>query len=259
MGHRIKLTVAYLGEGFSGWQRQSTGRTVQGELERALAAITTARSTVVGAGRTDAGVHAAAQVAHADLPAAIPPEDLVRALNASLDPHVRVRSARAVGDSFHARHDAVGKLYTYRIRWQLAQLPWVGLRTIVTTPPTERTLTRRAVAMLAGRRDMASFSVPQDTSTVRTLHRAWIDDRRGGIDLSFVGDGFLRYQVRRMVGALLDVGRGRLSLAKFESLLSHPRPGAPLHTAPARGLTLERVFYRPSPMLKADAAHHRNS
>jgi len=88
---------------------------------------------------------------------------------------------------------------------------------------------------------------------VRTLHRVWIRGRRDGLDLHFVGDGFLRYQVRRMVGALLDVGRGQLALADFARLLDDPTPGAPLRTAPARGLTLERVFYRGT-SLRGEAA-----
>lgn len=250
MAHRIKLTVAYLGEGYSGWQRQSRQRTVQGELERALAAMTGASPSVVGAGRTDAGVHAAGQVAHTDLPATIPAGDLVRAMNAALDDHVRVLAARPVPDHFHARRDALGKLYTYRIRWRPSRLPWVGLRSVAVRMPIDQELLRRAMALLPGRRDMASFSVPQQRPTVRTLHRAWVDDQSDGVNLHFVGDGFLRYQVRRMVGAVLDVGSGRLPPAGLEELLVSPRPGARVHTAPARGLTLERVFYRHSPLLQ---------
>ena len=259
MGHRIKLTVAYLGAGFSGWQRQARGRTVQGELERALGRMTGVTPKVVGAGRTDAGVHAAGQTAHTDLPAKIEPADLVRALNASLDPDLRILSSAAVGDAFHARHHALAKLYTYRVRWRPERLPWAGLRTITTNSPTDEEQARRAVALLVGSRDMASFSVPQARPTVRTLHRAWIEDRRHGMNLHFVGDGFLRYQVRRMVGAVLDVGLGRLSLADFEDMLNRPQPGASIRTAPARGLTLERVFYRHSPLMDPGAAHHPNS
>ncbi len=258
MGNRIKLTVAYLGQGFSGWQRQPEERTVQGELERALTAMTCAPAAVAGAGRTDTGVHAAAQAAHTDLPMGIQPSVLVQALNRSLDASVRVRAAVAVNDDFHARHDALGKLYIYRIRWRAPRLPWVGLRTVTTKPPTDEEGLHSAMARLVGSRDMASFSVPQSKSTVRTLHRAWIEDRRDGMDLHFVGDGFLRYQVRRMVGAVLEVGLGRLSLTDFGTLLTRPQPGAPIQTAPARGLTLERVFYRQSPLLQMAAVPPHN-
>ena len=103
--------------------------------------------------------------------------------------------------------------------------------------------------LLIGRHDVASFTVPEAVtpSTDRSLYRVRVRRRRHGIDFDFLGDGFLRYQVRRMVGALLEVGRGRLDEVEFRRLLEHPSPGAPLQTAPARGLTLERVFYRRLP------------
>jgi tRNA pseudouridine38-40 synthase len=249
MESRIKLTVAYLGDGFCGWQRQAGKPTVQDEIARALARMTGVPTGVVGAGRTDAGVHAAAQAAHADLPARIEAAAVVSALNASLDPRIRVRSAVAVPETFHARHDARAKLYRYRISWRPPRLPWHGLRTATVAAPIDPAAVRRALESVTGTNDMASFSVPQPGSTVRTLHRAWLEDRRAGAVFSFVGDGFLRYQVRRLVGALLEVGFGRLSTAGFEELVDRPRPGSPIRTAPARGLTLERVFYRRSPLL----------
>ena len=128
MAHRVKLVVAYLGTDFHGWQRQSAQRTVQGELERAFRKLIGTPATVVGAGRTDTGVHAAAQVAHVDLPAKIPSERLVQGLNLILDPAVQVRSARMASSGFHACKSARGKLYTYRARWGTAPLPWTDLR-----------------------------------------------------------------------------------------------------------------------------------
>ena len=116
---RMKLIVAYHGRAFHGWQRQKGQRTIQGELERALGSVTGFASiSVTGAGRTDAGVHAAGQTAHCDLPVAIPPESLARALNGTLPPEIRVRSARLAPTGFHARKSALGKLYTYRARWR---------------------------------------------------------------------------------------------------------------------------------------------
>jgi tRNA pseudouridine38-40 synthase len=264
MAHRTKLTVAYLGGSFHGWQRQRDRRTVQGELERALAVMTGGlEAAVVGAGRTDAGVHAAGQVAHFDLPSPIPPEGIVRGLNGLLPDEIRVRAAAQVSTDFHARRSARGKLYSYRARWRPSPLPWLGLRCAVVQPISDPGALTRAAALLAGRHDLASFTVPEaaDEPTVRTLHRVWIRGRRDGLDLHFVGDGFLRYQVRRMVGALLDVGRGQLTHADFERLLAEPRPGAPIRTAPARGLTLERVLYRGTSLLgelALDGRRHDN-
>lgn len=252
MEQRIKLTVAYLGGRFCGWQRQPEGPTVQHELERSLDAIASGhRVTVVGAGRTDAGVHAAAQVAHADLPVTIPAEGLMKIFDGHLPEDIRVRSAITVDSEFHARRSALGKHYVYRARWRSPSLPWTDLRTATVRQVADRKLIARALELLPGYRDMASFSVPQTIPTTRTIFRAWAEERRHGVDFHFVGDGFLRYQVRRMAGALLDIGRRRISLEDFETLLEQPRPGASLFTAPARGLTLERVFYRHSTLLES--------
>jgi tRNA pseudouridine38-40 synthase len=112
------------------------------------------------------------------------------------------------------------------------------------------------LGLLAGRRDVASFTVPDAArgSTERTLYRVALSRRRWGIEFHFLGDGFLRYQVRRMVGALLEVGRGTMTFEQFQQLLSRPRPGASIRTAPANGLSLERVLYRRCPALDPDAS-----
>ena len=255
MSRRMKLVVAYLGTGFHGWQRQPRRVTVQGELERVLARLAGGRPVaVVGAGRTDAGVHAAAQTAHVDLPTSIPPEGLVRALNHLLPPEIRVCSARRVSARFHARKSALGKRYTYRARWREPSLPWHGLRTAVVAPPKNHEDLKLAARFLSGRHDWASFTVPypDSHSTVRVLYRLSLRERRDGLDLQFVGEGFLRYQVRRMVGALFEVAWNRRSLDQLQALIEEPTQGAHLWTAPAQGLTLERVYYRPSPMLTGD-------
>ena len=252
MGSRIKLTVSYLGTGFHGWQRQLRQRTIQGELEESLQNLTGGSSIVaIAAGRTDAGVHAAGQVAHADLPSAIPPESLFRALNKSLPSDVRVRGVRHIHGGFHARRDALAKHYVYRARWSTPTLPWLGLRSGTITRITDLVALDGASRSLRGAHDMASFTVPEvaDGPTVRTLYRVWIRPRENGVDFHFVGNGFLRYQVRRMVGALLAVGRAERTLEELRNLLDRPLPGAPITTAPARGLTLEKVYYRQVPSL----------
>jgi tRNA pseudouridine38-40 synthase len=252
MTRRTKLTVAYLGGGFSGWQHQDRVRTVQGELERSIRRLTDGRrSAVVGAGRTDAGVHAAAQVAHVDLPDGIPSSALPRLLNTRLDSDLRVRAARSVPDDFHARKSALGKHYAYRIRWRQPELPWIGLRSAVLPRVEDPEGLAEACRRLPGRRDWSSFTVPEVArrGAVRTVHRVELLWRRSGLELHVVGEGFLRYQVRRMVGVLLEVGRGRRSAEGLLHLLETPTPGASLPTAPAVGLTLERVFYRASSRL----------
>jgi tRNA pseudouridine38-40 synthase len=255
---RTKITVAYLGGGFSGWQRQDRVRTVQGELEASLRRLSRDRRiVVVGAGRTDAGVHAAAQAAHLDLPDGIPPAVLPRLLNARLADDVKVRTATRAADGFHAISSAIGKHYTYRIRWREPALPWQGMRRAVLPRPRDLELLERACEQLPGRRDWASFTVPYtaERSTVRTIYRVEPVRRGSGLEIHVFGEGFLRYQVRRMVGALLDVGHGRLTTGDLLDLLESPTPGAPLYTVPARGLTLERVYYRASPSLRKSPAN----
>lgn len=252
MSARMKLVVAYLGTPFSGWQRQGGRPTVQGELERVLAAVTGGgRIAVVGAGRTDAGVHAAGQVAHCDLPGRVPADDLCRALNAVLPAAIRVRGCRAVRADFHARYGARGKLYRYRVR-RRQPLPWHDPRVTAAPPNLDLEALEEALSLLPGSRDWASFTVtdPGRESTVRDLYRVELARRRDGFDIDFVGAGFLRYQVRRMVGAALEVGSGRRSLAELRSLIEQPQPGARILTAPAEGLCLEHVYYRQPPGLR---------
>ena len=257
MGGRTKLVVAYLGGGFRGWQRQPGLRTVQGELEQALRALTgDDRVVVVGAGRTDAGVHAAAQTAHVDLPVEIPPQVLPRLLNGRLEHDLRVRAASPVSSTFHARKSALGKHYAYRARWRDPDLPWREPRS-ATLPAVERGPDLAAACTcLVGRHDWSSFTVPEVAArgAVRTVFRFDPVWRRDGVDLHVVGEGFLRYQVRRMVGAVLAVARATMTGERLRDLLETPTPGAHLPTAPASGLCLERVFYRRSPRLRPPTA-----
>ncbi len=247
MERRIKLTVAYLGTPFSGWQRQQGQRTIQGELESALARVTgAARTPITGAGRTDAGVHARGQAAHLDLTHGPPVERLAAVLNAALPAEIRVRRAVEVPAAFHARRSARAKLYSYRVGWGRPPLPWAGLRRAHIDPPRDLDALEEGLRLLTGRHDMASFTVPDPAQgpPLRLLHRAWTTSSPGRLTVHFLGAGFLRYQVRRMVGLLLEISWRRQSLETLRGLLAQPSPGASLWTAPARGLTLERVYYR---------------
>ena len=252
MTHRIKLEIAYHGDGFHGWQQQSGQRTVQGEIHKALAALFRDHPvSIVGAGRTDTGVHAAGQVAHLDPPSSIPPEAMAHVLNSRLPPQIRVLSAQPVAAVFHARKSALGKLYTYRARWRDPKYPWLEQRSATVRKVTDFTAFSAALKLLEGRHDWASFTVPDPgtETTTRTIFRVRCRKLREGIDLDFVGEGFLRYQVRRTVGALLEVGSGDRNLEDLKELISNPHPGAPIRTAPAHGLCLEHVYYRHCPAL----------
>jgi len=261
MERRMKLEIAYHGPSFHGWQAQRDQRTVQGELHAALAVLFREhRVLVVGAGRTDTGVHAVGQVAHLDPPGSIPPAALVRSLNSRLPRQIRVLSANHVAETFHARKSALGKRYTYRARWREPRLPWLEQRSAVVRKISDSASFAAALDLLVGRHDWASFTVtrPGTETTTRTIFRVRLHHRREGIDLDFFGEGFLRYQVRRMVGAVLEVGSGDRDVDDLRNLIENPMPGASIRTAPAHGLCLEHVYYRNCPAV-ADAQLSRIS
>lgn len=245
---RVALELAYLGGGFAGWQRQPNARTVQGEVEAAVAALYRELVPVVGAGRTDAGVHAAGQVAHFDPPLAIPLPGIRSALNAALGPEVRVLRARLVPAGFHARSSATGKRYRYRISWGPPLPPWEALRR---APLPGRPDAARMAAVLPhveGEHDFRAFALAGHSGhgargTVRTVTSARLLARGRRLDVVLEGDGFLRGMVRRIVGALVEVGRGAQPPEWFGDLVREPSIRPPAPTAPASGLTLERVFY----------------
>ncbi|HEX7528302.1 MAG TPA: tRNA pseudouridine(38-40) synthase TruA [Thermoanaerobaculia bacterium] len=245
---RIRLELAYLGTFFEGWQVQAPReggarpRTVQGVLEDSLNEILKAEVRVHGAGRTDSGVHAEAQVAHVDLPPSapsIPFEGIRRGLNAKLAEDVRVLGVSEAKSDFHARHSATGKIYVYRLRRGDTLHPHRGLVEALAGEPLDVAAMRTAAATLVGRRDFAPFSLTgsDPETTVRTLARLDVAERGTLLVITAAGDGFLRGMVRRLVGTLRDAGRGRI---RPEEALLKPGP-----TAEARGLTLEKVLYPP--------------
>lgn len=242
---RIRIDVSYLGAGFEGWQLQEgerPSRTVQYELEQALSKLYGSRTPVQGAGRTDAGVHAAGQVAHFDVPPSsslIPPLGLRRGLNRILPADVRVNAASEAEESWHARFSAVGKIYRYRLRVEDHLQPHSGMIEALARARLEIEPMQEAAALLVGERDFAPFSLTgsDPKTTVRRLAALTVDQEGTLFTITAVGDGFLRGMVRRLAGTLWDVGRGRTPPGR--ALLS---PGPTLE---ARGLTLERVLYPP--------------
>jgi len=246
---RFRMVVAYLGGNYRGWQRQDNAPSVQHEVEKALAAVFPGLAiTVEGSGRTDAGVHANGQVAHVDLPVTIPPANLAKALNFMLPDTIRILSAAIVPMTFHSRKSSRGKRYSYRIRWDGAPPipPWQTLRSAFIRPPRDPESLAAMVSLFQGRRDWAAFTVsdPVTRTTVRTVFSATAVVQPWGLRLEFVGDGFLRYQIRRMVGALLRVGWEHFDRSWLEAQLASDRHSPDIYTAPARGLTLEQVYFR---------------
>lgn len=241
-----RLLVEYDGTDFEGWQLQPGARTVQGVLEEAFARITGRRVVVYGAGRTDAGVHAAGQVANARAETRLEPCVLQRALNASLPRDVAVRSLGQASDAFDARRDARSKLYLYRV-WNGATRSPLHERWSHPVPaPLELGAMRAAAASLLGRRDFASFRAAgaDGRTSVRTLTRLEVAGEAGGeLRFEVEGEAFLRHMVRNLVGTLLEVGRARRPAGWPAEVLAARDRRVAGPTAPARGLTLVRVDY----------------
>ncbi len=243
---KLRLVLEYDGTDFAGWQAQVGRRTVQGALEAAIERVTGARVRVVGAGRTDAGVHAEGQVASVGLATRLAPAELQRALNAVLPRDVAVVRLASAPEGFHARRDAASKLYRYTVWNGRSPSPLRTRRAHWVRAELDLEAMRRAARALEGRHDFAAFQATgsQVGTTVRTLARLEWRGRVGReLRLEVEGSGFLRHMVRTLAGTLLEVGRGRRRATSMRALLRARDRSRAGPTAPARGLTLVRVRY----------------
>jgi len=237
---RFKLTIEYAGTRYSGWQVQKNARTIQGEIDRAVRTVTGRKDfELYGAGRTDAGVHALAQVAHLDVSTNLPAESLRRRVNDELPADINILAAAQVPHRFHARHDALARRYLYQIArrrtaFAKAYVWWVR-------EPFDVATMRDAAAQFVGMRDFKKFAAQVDRdepdepapSTLVLVDRVDIIEDGALVLVGVEGSHFLWKMVRRMVGFLVEIGRGG------------PPPADPARcTAPPSGLFLERVYYK---------------
>ena len=246
---RWRCGVAYDGGPFSGWQAQPDGNAVQDHIERRLGELLQAPVRIHGSGRTDAGVHARAQVFHFDGAWRHGPEKLLAALRGGLPPAIQVRSAAVVSREFHARFSAVGKTYHYHLVHGDRADPFEHAYAWSVPRALDLDAMRAVAAVLRGRHDFRAFSAfggEERENTVRTLARLDLvpDGRRLRIEAE--ADGFLYKMVRSLVGALVYAGSGRLGPARVEELLAGGPRSAEVETAPPQGLFLVRVRY-PAP------------
>ncbi len=239
-----KLTLEYDGTRYSGWQSQkNTDRTVQGLLLRAARELLGEDASAGGAGRTDAGVHALAQVAHLKARKALAEKDLVWGLNDNLPHDINVLSAAIAAPGFHARHDAKRRTYLYRVSRRRTAFEkrfvwWVRDR-------LDAAAMRRAATLFEGRHDFASFceNAAGQESTIVVVEKSEILDSEHEIHFRLTASHFLWKMVRRLAGTLVEVGRGKLDAAGVERLLSEKSNAPAKWTAPPSGLFLERVDY----------------
>jgi len=241
----IKLTIAYDGTGFVGWQRQESGDSIQALIEDALATIEGHVVTLHGAGRTDAGVHALAQVASARIGAALDDSTLTRALNAHLPPAIRVDGVETVPDDFHARFSATGKTYEYRVWNGPAMPPFMRLYAWHVPQPLDVAKMNAASRAIVGEQDFAAFQGTggRTHSTVRRVTSAEWRANGAAVTFAICGQGFLRHMVRSLAGTLIEVGHGRRPVDDLARLVAAPERSDAGRTAPPHGLFLVSVLY----------------
>jgi tRNA pseudouridine38-40 synthase len=241
----LRLTIEYDGTDFSGWQRQDGQRTVQGALEAAFLEMTGETVIIRGAGRTDAGVHAAGQVANVFVGTRIPTGGYLRGLNSYLPVDVAVTAVEDAPPTFDARRSARGKIYRYQIWNHLVRSPLLHRRSWHQRKPLDTDAMRAAAALLVGEHDFRGFRASDcdRKNTIRWMRR--FDVVRQGALCTFEVEGtaFLKNMVRIMVGTLAAVGRGELGEATIREVLEGGDRTLAGVTAPAAGLTLFRVIY----------------
>ncbi|WP_446743212.1 tRNA pseudouridine(38-40) synthase TruA [Silvibacterium acidisoli] len=266
-GNNWKLTLAYDGSDFHGWQIQPAHTTIQGELAAAVERVTGERILPQGSGRTDTGVHARRQVASCHLRAPIPPENLQRALNRTLPATIRILAAEHAPGDFHARHSVVAKTYEYRI-WLGTEHgeglcpPWLTRYVHAVTWHLDLGRMQQAAKEVLGEHDFTSFAASDPDLAARQAENPDPDAKRGNIRTIFSseflpptaadprlllyrvrGNGFLHHMVRNLVGTFIDAGRGQIASDYVKHILDRRARSAAGPTAPASGLFLDSVEY----------------
>ena len=251
---RLRLTIAYDGRPFEGWQSQPSGETIQDYLSAASARICGTALHFQGSGRTDAGVHASGQVAHVDVPPSgtMGPAQWQAALNAHLPETIRIMASVVAPEGFHAQYSTVTKTYRYRIAHRPVLPPQLAGRSWHIWGDLDADLLREAASALTGTHDFRRFSASRGTDrdgrnqdpadTTRTVHSIEISGSPE-IDLRFTGDGFLYKMVRMLTAAIVRCAQGRMSLQEVGDHLAGPDGPRLQHCAPAAGLSLECVEY----------------
>ena len=245
---RYKLTLAFDGTNFSGWQIQPGARTVQGEVQKALGTLYGVRIHVTGSSRTDSGVHARAHISHFTLDEKVDVVQLQYKLSHILPKDISLKSLEEVDMGFHARYRAVKKTYHYRMHLAPFLPPFERLYTYHIKMPLDVGKMEEAARIFEGEHDFSSFAHKATegcakTSPVKKIYRSQIVREEGGICFIIEGSGFLHKMVRNIVGTLIDVGRGKIPLEELKAILDCKDRRKAGKTAPPQGLFLNNVDY----------------
>lgn len=240
---RYKLIIEFDGSNFSGWQIQPDSRTVEEEIEKAFSKILQKPIDLIGQGRTDAGVHAKGQVAHVDLPESINPQKLIFGVNGLIGKEIEIYTVEEVHADFHARFDACSREYEYSITKKNSPLK----RGTTWYPKYELNYERmkQCVALLSGEFDFKGFSKynEENYTTLCNIQLCEMIEDEEGLVFRIRANRFLRNMVRRLVGTIVEVGKGKMSVSQFKEILENPGSNLQTYTAPAKGLVLTKVLY----------------
>jgi tRNA pseudouridine38-40 synthase len=241
----IKLTIAYDGTLYRGWQQQKNGKTIQGEIEKAVLKVFGSFHTVYGASRTDAGVHAKGQVANFKTSSALPLEKIPFALNAVLPQDILIKKAESVTVGFHSRFDPIEKIYAYNIVNSRSRDPFRDRYVWRVPYQLDIDLMRRELLVLKGKHDFKCFqaSDKKERTSTRTINDVKLRKNGRSLCVEIRGDGFLYNMVRNIVGTLVDIGRGYLPPGSMSEIMGSKDRKKAGPTAPARGLFLIKVIY----------------
>ncbi|MCK9244104.1 MAG: tRNA pseudouridine(38-40) synthase TruA [Candidatus Marinimicrobia bacterium] len=244
MPRRFKIVLQYDGTNYCGWQRQLKDRSIQAEIEEALKPLNRNQPVaVIGAGRTDSGVHARRQTAHFDLITDLPALTVHKALNATLPDDIYVDECREVAADFHARFAATRRTY----RYQIALQPAVFMRRYVwlVTFPFELELLQNCAALIVGEHDFTALcraSTEAENKVCTVIESSW-GKNEGQLIYTITANRFLHGMVRMLVGSMMEIARGKYPIAAFKNLLGNNSPEMQVYTAPAQGLVLWNVKY----------------
>ena len=239
---RYRLFIEYLGTNYHGWQRQPNAITVQEKIEEVLRQVMQQEITIFGQGRTDSGVHALAQTAHFDAESALDLDSLKYALLGLLPSDIAVWEIDQVSDEFHARFDATSRSYRYQIITRPS--PHLVANHTLVTRPLDLEAMRQCANLVEGRHDFRALAQEEESKTcICEVSESRWEQQEYRLTYTVTANRFLRHLVRRLVGTMLEVGRGKLTVVEFESLLTDPDSSVRPHKAAAKGLTLLQVAY----------------